>query len=321
MRGVRDDAARWFTRMHDAAPEHPERGRFEAWLAASPVHAAEYSAIAEVWQDFETTASTQALARALERRTASQRADRRKQLKRGLLGVVLAIGCGFLGQRAWLQEAGQPSMPLARSTGVGEMLEQALPDGSEVLLDADSALEITYSADRRAVSLQRGAAIFDVAREPERPFVIDSGPAQVTVLGTRFVVNRLDDRVRVSVEHGRVRLAAAGMTDAPPLELLAGEVGEVPRGEAPRKLQRTAADAFAFRRGTLVFDEAPLAEVAEALSRHRRRPVHALGAASAAPRVTAVVQLTDIETFLQALPHIAPVDVREAAAATRLVAR
>jgi transmembrane sensor len=58
-------AARWFVRMAGADPEDPERGRFEAWLAASPAHAAAYAAIADTWSDLESGVRCDALAQAM----------------------------------------------------------------------------------------------------------------------------------------------------------------------------------------------------------------------------------------------------------------
>ncbi|WP_369690901.1 FecR domain-containing protein [Phytopseudomonas flavescens] len=56
--------------------------------------------------------------------------------------------------------------------------------------------------------MRQGEALFDVVRNPLRPFLIDSGMAQITVRGIRFVVNRLPDRLRVSVDHGRLEVTS-----------------------------------------------------------------------------------------------------------------
>ena len=191
-------------------------------------------------------------------------------------------------------------------------------DGSTLWLNARTALSVTYFRKRREVRLDRGEVIFDVTHDPARPFIVDSGVARITVLGTRFVVTRLEDCVRVSVGSGRVLVNAPSGDASDGLILEPGEVAEITAHRPPRRVPRSAADAFAWERGTLVFDAAPLAEIAESLSRYRANPVRAHASDT---RITAVVQVSDIEGFLRDLPAIAPVRVENSRYETRIVAR
>lgn len=324
---LRREAARWFMRMRDAEPDHPERGRFEAWLMADPAHAGEYSAFSATWEDFDSTVKLKSLAQAMERKKAElagQRARLGKAVARSLLGVMLVVSSGLLGHKMWREWEAQPLMQMASNTGIGEIGRQTLEDGTALVLNADTSINITYYRDKRTVTLKRGEVIFDVARDPERPFIVESGHARVTVLGTRFAVNRLTDLVRVSVDHGRVRVEAQDDSGSPrfePIILNDGEVAEVNYGEKPQRIQRNAHDAFAFHGGTLVFDKAALGEIAETLSRYRKLPVRAQASPASSAQITAVVQVRDIEKFLKVLPHIAPVSVHETASETQLAGR
>src|SRR5690606_25450933 len=106
-----------------------------------------------------------------------------------------------------------------------------------------------YYRDKRVAVLNKGEVIFDVAHDPERPFIVDSGHAQITVLGTYFAVNRLNQLVRISVDHGRVSVEAHhpdGNLRFEPLILSDGEVAEVEAGNRPVKVNRNAQDAFGF---------------------------------------------------------------------------
>jgi len=191
-----------------------------------------------------------------------------------------------------------------------------LPEGSQVVLGAGSHISVKYFRDRRVVFLLSGDAIFDVVKDPLRPFVVEGGAARATVLGTRFAMNRGTDRSRVSVESGRVQVENAQGAGAVILE--AGQVAEVLKGGAVLRLSAPASDGFAWQRGTLVFDDAGLQEIAASISRYRRTPVRVEG--NSGQRITAVVQTIDIEYFLQSLPTFTSVRVENRAGETLLLA-
>ncbi|MBM3117838.1 FecR family protein [Jeongeupia naejangsanensis] len=313
MSRIRHDAARWFVRLRDAAPDDPVRGRFEAWLLAHPAHAHEYAAFAELWDDFDSNAQLGALAGAAEQ----QRTSRRNLLKRGTLGIFACLG-GGLGWLGWRSQ--QPLQALTLATAIGQLRTEQLADRSTVTLAGASRVEIRQYRNRRDVTLLAGEASFDVAHDPERPFRIDSGLARITVLGTRFAVARLPDRVRISVASGRVSVSRQdpdGRARPPNWLLGAGDVVDIDVQGAHRTLRRVD-DGFAWLRGVLVFNDAPLSEVAATLSRYRAKPVVASGDV---PRLTAVVHANDIDAFLRALPRGGSVRVADTATHTELRSR
>ncbi|MNJ15426.1 fec operon regulator FecR [compost metagenome] len=307
MSTVRDQAALWFARMYNAAADHPERAQFETWLAADPRHSSEYHELAELWGDLASTRHTEALAQAMEQ---NRRRQRRRLLQGGVLTVLLALGSTL----GWHAHRYGP-LELELHTGIGERQVQQLRDGTELMLDADTHLRLRYAATLRQVELLRGEAIFSVASQPQRPFVINSGLARVRVLGTRFVVNRLPDRLRISVDHGLVQVDSLSRPGESQV-FKAGQVAEVSADGRLHRLPRAASDAFTFELGRLVFDQADLAEVAASLSRYRQVPVRAGSGKS--PRISAVVQLDDIEGFLQSLPQVVPVRLLDEAGTTLL---
>lgn len=310
---ARQQAARWFARMQGGPAVNSQRDDFDRWLRADPRHQTEYNAFNEVWRDFDSTPRAEALASA----TRQTQARARRQLLRGGLGLLVMGSTGVLGWHLWEQGQNAVLFAVSPQTQTGQIARQTLPDGSHITLSGGSAVQVRYSARQRTVALPVGEAVFDVAKDVERPFVISSGAARITVLGTRFVVSRLPGLVRVSVASGSVRVALANAPEAgSPTVLQAGEVAEIadhqPPDQAIHRVQRSAADAFAFESGTVVFDRASLAELAATLSRYRREPVRWAGNNGASQAlVTAVVQLRNMEGFLRSLPEIAPVRVRQ----------
>lgn len=239
----REEAARWFIRMHRDAGARPgaaDAAAWRRWMDADPRHAAEYAAFEALWQDFDSTPRTEALATAVDTAARQRRNTRsnarRAIITRGVLGVAGLGTAGLLAWRGWLEWQDATVFALARDSAIGERIVLNLPDASVLTLGPASRIATRYTRRRRAVVLERGEALFDVARDADRHFAIDAGQARITVLGTRFTVNRLPGLVRVSVEHGTVRLAVKGAEGAPFLLLQAGEVGELPdesAGAAP----------------------------------------------------------------------------------------
>lgn len=306
MSSIREQAARWFTRVLNLPADHPEREHLRAWLQADSRHASEYQAFCDLWGDFSSTRNTQALARALE-----QRNSRRSFLRNGVLGLAGLMALGT----AW-RFKGPGDFEQRYTTGTAERRRYSLPDGSELYLDADSQLLVRFEQGLRQVYLLRGAAIFDVARDSARPFQVEAGLARVSVLGTRFVVDRAPQALRVSVERGTVRVDG----EHGALVLGAGQVADVGPGGQPALSALQASNAFAFERGRLVLERASLQQVASSLSRYRQQPVRVLPG-NATPLINAVIQLDNIEGFLKALPSIAPIEVSQADGSTWLRAR
>ncbi len=303
MNTPREQAARWFLRLRESDSAALRR-EFDAWLAASGEHAREFQAFDTLWRELDSPRQASALAGAMERR---QR--RRTRLVRGALCSLLLLASSALGLHLYRQSQYDQLL----QTRIGERLEQHLRDGSDLQLNGDTRLQVRFDGAQRRIELQRGEAIFDVAHDNDRPFVIEAGQAKVTVLGTRFVVDRLGERLRVSVARGHVRVDSQSQQQ----QLHAGEVLEVQADGSLRRLEITASNAFAFESGQLVFEQADLAEIAASLSRHRQQPVQAT--AQGGPRISAVVQLADVEAFLQALPQIAAVRLEQQPQATLLL--
>ncbi|MCW2294504.1 transmembrane sensor [Pseudomonas sp. BIGb0408] len=304
-----EQAAAWFLRLRGDA-RLAEQAEFRSWLAADPANAEEYRAFEALWNDFGSTRQTEALAMAMERQQRGQP----RYLGRGAVALVLmlASAAGWLGYR-------QSPQQLALHTPIGERRQITLRDGSELQLNAATRIDVRYGWRQRSIDLRQGEALFDVARNPLRPFVIDSGLAQITVRGTRFVVNRLPDRLRISVDHGRVEVASNRHPNET-WQVEAGQVVEVDGNGHLRKVDLPADNALAFTRGNLVFEDADLGEIAASLSRYRERPLQA-HTGYPSPRISAVLQLSDVEDFIRALPTIAPVRVTEGRQSTELSAR
>lgn len=137
----------------------------------------------------------------------------RAWLIQGAVAFALVLGCGG-GYLAWDHWQRQPVFTQQFASARGQQLDITLPDGSRLRLDTATRAEVSLYRTRREVRLPEGQAVFQVQKDPARPFDVLAGPLKVTVIGTRFSVRHTpgttqDGSVRVAVEEGRVRVARA----------------------------------------------------------------------------------------------------------------
>lgn len=181
-----------------------------------------------------------------------------------------------------------------------------LEDGTTLMIDGASRLQVRYSSRKRSVALISGAAFFDVAHQPRRPFVVDTGQGQVRVLGTAFEVDAWPGGARVAVTRGRVAVQSAGLNQS--VEIVPGTAASLARGKAPDVQSQSADGVAGWRTGQLSFEGAALAEAVRAMGRHYRGTIQ-LSPVVADLRLTMSVKLAAVEPALMALPEVLPVRV------------
>lgn len=241
-----------------------------------------------------------------------QRQGRRKTLG-ALLGLAGLSATATLAWQLWREQVAQ--WQTAFSTRIGNIGRLPLPDGSELTLNADSAVEVRILATRREVKLLRGGAFFDVAHDAARPFVVLAGEARVSVLGTRFAVEMETRGVAVDVESGRV--SVQGTRRADPVLLGPGDRATVDaNGVAQRSAARSDSSSIQvapWRSGWLDFNRTPLGEAVAQLNRYRPQAPIRIDPALAGLPVLARVNIARSHQWLQGLPAVLPVRVNTAA--------
>lgn len=197
---------------------------------------------------------------------------------------------------------------VAASGGVPVSL--TLWDGSRLHLDAGATVAIPYAPWSRRVALNGGDALFEVVHDDWRPFSVTVGPVEIRDLGTRFLVRAGKENVRVAVYEGAVEIDPG--TGAPPRGLAATQAMAVSAdGSMRAEPLPDEAQVTAWRRGRLVFDNTPLAEVAERLSRYWGDKVVVGSPAIASLRVTGAFELNNRAGLLRALELTLPVAIRK----------
>lgn len=258
-------AAVWLARLH-GAEEVAVRPAFDAWLAEDPAHVEAFERANQTWAILPRAA--QYLGEDIRPRLP---VVRRRITYPAALAACLAVVVG-LGAVWWsLADAG------AYATAPGEQKVATLEDGSRIALNTDTQVEVRFDADQRQIELDRGEAMFEVAHDAGRPFVVIAGDTRVQAIGTVFTVRRTRDDVIVTLIKGKVAVShdrpRAGRMADTPLMLRPGEKLTEPV-EGPRRIEPQSVEAAtAWRRGQTVFDETPLGSAVSELNRYGGPPI------------------------------------------------
>lgn len=208
------------------------------------------------------------------------------------------------------------------ATGIGEQRTISLADGSIVELNSRSSIRVDLSDRQREVTLLEGQALFRVAKDRHRPFVVRAGDAQVRAIGTEFDVYRKQVATIVTVVEGRVETYdASDSAGGTPVVLSAGEqLTVLPHAMTkPTRTDTVAATAWVQKR--LVFEETALSDVAEEFNRYNRRPLSIDDRDLQRVKISGVYSSTDPASLINFLRSQSSMQVVETENQVRIVRR
>lgn len=283
LNAIEEAAAGWLVeRDHGlSAAREQELAR---WLRADARHEATYQALAATWTMLADAGATETAAAA--RPTTRWRGAWFTATFAAAAALAVAYFGGNVAQPAAVRERADGQFAMTAKTEVGGVRRIDLPDGSVIQLNTDSVVDVEFAPAVRRVRLARGEAHFTVAKNPQRPFVVNAGGVDVRVLGTVFNVRLKAEAVDVLVTEGHVRVGAApDATRTPqaeermPAELTAGQRVSVPlaRSQQTETIQTPVKATPAEIRQTLAwqgrrldFDATPLSEIVAEINRYNR---------------------------------------------------
>jgi transmembrane sensor len=285
-RQIAEQAADWALRRVDGLSE-TERGDFDAWLQLSDAHAEAFDRAQRILGE---------AGHALRLDADFTRRMLRRLEKRGRAATVTVLLLLTASGGAFLAADGPLRLQADVISAAGEMPRVILSDGSQVTLNGESAIAEYFDATTRRVTLLRGEAYFEVARDPARPFVVEAGAGRIEARGTAFDVNLVGDEVDVTVTEHSVAVAVPGAEALVPsgqrlsygASGILSEAVPVPEGfETP------------WRAGRLVFEDRPLAAVVEEIFRHLPGKVVVADGGTASRRISGSFDLRDPDAALK----------------------
>jgi transmembrane sensor len=302
---IRQDAADWLMRLQDSdSAGEADWIAFDAWLSASPEHAAAYDEALAVWSDLG------AMAPALKAAAAPTPLAARARPSRRLVGW--GIGAAAAAALAFAVTPLAISPTKTYETGRGQTRTVALSDGSTIHMNAASKISVRMTGSARRVVMSDAQAVFDVAKDSRRPFLITVGDRTVRVVGTEFDVSQRGDALAVTVRRGVVEVRTDARSEAGAVRLVHGQRLEHDLGGGSRVSAVNPDDAFAWRAGRLVYRDRPLAEVVAELNRQFDRDIRLADATTGRQRVSGVLVLDDEKAVIERLSLLAPVSVSSA---------
>lgn len=302
-------ASAWCLRLAEGELSANEQADLQAWLDADPQHHDLLAAARRAWRitgEQSAQPRMQALRHAaLEDAHASRHARRRTAMLATAACCLLALGLVW-----WWW------MPRVYQTGIGERASVTLADGSTLLLDAATRVEVRIGSRHRELRLEYGRATFAVAKDASRPFSVSAGDSTVIATGTRFSVERLPRQLRVVLYEGRVEVADNGVaasntaradishnrTLTPGQELIASS-------NATRDARIARVDtgtARAWERGLLVFRDEPLDLAVARVNRYSRQTLRVGDTAASRIRISGVFKAGDTPAFVAGVTSAFP---------------
>lgn len=323
---IREAAYEWYLILSGGCATEEDLRSHANWLAQDPRHGDAYDRAVTVWAALGEVDKADLDPRAIA--VKPQRALRPSMFglrhwRKGLVGAAAALSILVIGF-ATIQKSPATSSPqidhvlFAQSfmTGVAETDSVTLEDDSTITLGARTRVSVTLSERERLIELESGAAIFNVAKDPGRPFRVKTGAVSATALGTVFEVRNNGGLVRVLVDEGRVRVAEPFWLDGAATSLIhrnelgAGDHVSAVFGERMSKPSATNTGAFgAWQEGRLEYIGATLSELVADANRYSTQPISIadnIGNLSET-RITAFFESGDIDAMLLTLQDLYPI--------------
>ncbi|WP_263143677.1 FecR family protein [Pseudomonas sp. RIT-PI-AD] len=291
---LEEQALEHLAELHSGRADAERHAAFAQWRAQSPAHAHAAATAEALWNALPRTRAARR-----HRQGAPGRVRRGLPLAIAACLAVVAVGLALPTLR--------PGGYADYRTQTGERRLIELADGSRVWLNSDSALSEDFSPGLRRLRLLRGEALFEVAKDPARPFVVEAAGGRVRAVGTRFDVDSRGPRVRVDVSEGVVQVDSAG---GQPVSLAAGQRLSYRERGAPGAVQPLDLySASAWQRGKLIFNRRPLGEVLDELERYLPGRILLTDRDLGRHRVSGVFDLDDPAALLTTLERLQPVRI------------
>ncbi|RJL21575.1 FecR family protein [Pectobacterium polaris] len=292
---IQQQAARWAIRLAEAPLDDEQELTFQHWLAQDPRHCHALEKAGRLWHGLGSLSAEQkqVLHPQPPATLPGRRVNRVTQWK-----IAALLLLGFSLGATWISDG----ILLLRSDyhAAHQVKHVTLPDGSEVDMDAGSAISLAYTPQERRITLLQGSAWFTVApttAEEKRPFLVDAASGTTQALGTQFIVQNSPQTTTVGVVEHSVQVTANGQT-LRLNEQQAARYTEQGMTHFPGWNSREPGD---WRRGLLIFDQQPLAIVIARINQYRSGTIIIPTSALRQRQVSGIFSLNELDGALQTI--------------------
>ncbi len=315
-----NEAAAWAWRLDRGLSAQEQDDLFD-WIGADPIHADLLSRHRQDWKrlDHLSAWGPEHSSRPNPDLLAPKPKRRLGRVFWGGMAAAAALAVGFV-----IFQEGSSRSANAVSEAIAEAkpeIRNQLEDGSTIKLKEGAEVTVLFSSLERRVRLENGEAFFIVAKDVNRPFVVEVHGVDVKAVGTAFNVRLDQDAVEVLVAEGIVQVASSLVDGVSP------ELNEKPRleaheraiisltsqMEAPQVAVLSKAEiqrVLAWQHGAMTFSAKPLAEIIEELNRLNDTQLTIIDPDLASERFTGTFLSSNVEGFVSVLRNGYGVDAR-----------
>jgi len=284
------------------APLSPsDAARLDALVAQSPRHAARADALAETWM--LSSALSAGAVRQVGRVDGAPTGLRDGALTRRWLVAAGVAGAVAAPTAVWVST--RPKLDIYQSPSDGP-LRATLADGSQIVLSRGGRIEVRMNGDGRHVRQLAGEAFYAVAKDRARPFEVAVADHRLTVLGTQFNVDPDPTGLRVDLIEGALRVETIGQPGGG-VVLAPGQGFRA--GQRPAVIAADVSAAAAWIDGRLVFDDAPLTQVASSLNRQTGQTLSFADPEVSSLRFSGVLRIDTSADWREGLEAVLPVQL------------
>lgn len=204
MNTIEDEASLWLVRLDNGNLSKQSRKELKAWLSADERHQIALKAMVDIWNDMDEVLMM------INDENSSKNISLWPMLTPIFKPFLLAASISFIAIFIWL------AMPMnveknSYATLIGQQIDVTFSDGSIIHLNTNSRIKTEFSDEKRIIKLIKGEALFEVAHDPNRPFIVYAGDRLVQAIGTKFVVHLESENVQVTVTHGKVKMSKVAL--------------------------------------------------------------------------------------------------------------
>lgn len=299
---VAQRAAKGFLLLTSGEATADERNQWERWRMADPVNEIAWQRAKLVCEKLNLLPPE--LANPVLGRAVRASKNRRATIKT----LALLISTAPAGWLAW-HVSPKHEWAADLHTATGEQREFQLDDGSRILLDTASSVDLQFDNSLRKIHLLSGAVLITTAPEPgpqHRPFVVGTAQGSLRALGTRFSVRQDVGLTHVAVFEGAVEVSPV-QTSVAPILLQGGEQTTFTASDVGG-VSANGPHTDDWSRGVLYASNMRLLDFTHELGRYRRG-ILCCDTAVAELRISGVFQVRDTTPVLDSLSQVLPVDV------------
>lgn len=296
-RQVFEAAASWYVQFQAEPPTLAEQRAWQLWIDSDPAHLAAWSQMEQLQRHLGT------LPQDFKRRALNSGQQRRQVLKL----LLLATGTGFVGWNLQ-QHSSLGNVWADYTTRVGQRRNLTLADGSQIQLNTETAIDVSFDATQRLIRLRAGEILIQTGKlGDQRPFFVETRDGRIQALGTRFSVHQLSGSTRVGVLEDRISIQPGEDLGAARI-LTAGEGADFDRRHVGLTHPFRPSEV-AWSNGQLIVLDARLGDVLDELGRYRNGVLQCDDRAQDL-RVSGTFRLDSTDAALANLQASLPINVR-----------